>query len=33
MLTIDRWKPIMVFKDPDVEHRIDGLRKARLPES
>ena len=32
--TIERWKRIGVFKDPkDVEHRIDGMRKAGLPEA
>jgi adenylate cyclase len=32
--TIERWKRIGVFKDPkDVEHRIDGMRKAGLPET
>jgi adenylate cyclase len=32
--TIESWKRLMVFKDPkDAEHRIDGLRKAGLPES
>ena len=32
--TIEIWKRFTIFKDPkDVEHRIDGLRKAGLPES
>ena len=32
--TIERWKPLCVFKAPkDAEHRIDGLRKAGLPET
>jgi adenylate cyclase len=32
--TIQRHKRIMVHKDPkDVQHRLDGLRKAGLPES
>src|SRR5260221_408884 len=32
--TIERWKRLAVYKDPkDVEHRIDGLRKAGLPET
>jgi adenylate cyclase len=32
--TIESWQRLAVFKDPkDVEHRIDGLRKAGLPES
>jgi len=31
--TIERYKRIFVYKDPkDAEHRIDGLRKAGLPE-
>ena len=31
--TIESWKRILVYKDPkDLEHRIDGLRKAGLPE-
>jgi adenylate cyclase len=31
--TIERWNILNVFKDPwDAEHRIDGLRKAGLPE-
>ena len=31
--TIERWKRLAVDKDPkDVEHRLDGLRKAGLPE-
>jgi adenylate cyclase len=32
--TIEQWKRAMPYKDPkDAEHRIDGLRKAGLPES
>jgi len=32
--TIDSWKRLAVHKDPkDAEHRLDGLRKAGLPES
>jgi adenylate cyclase len=32
--TIEGWKRLAVYKDPkDVEHRIDGLRKAGLPEA
>jgi adenylate cyclase len=32
--TIESWKRLMVFKDPqDAEQRIDGLRKAGLPET
>ena len=33
--TIESWKPILLlYKDPeDLQHRIDGLRKAGLPES
>jgi adenylate cyclase len=31
--TIERWKPLAVYKNPkDAEHRIDGLRRAGLPE-
>ncbi len=31
--TIESYKRLAVFKDPkDVEHRLDGLRKAGLPE-
>src|SRR5215470_8574693 len=31
--TIESWKRLAVYKDPkDVEHHIDGLRKAGLPE-
>jgi adenylate cyclase len=31
--TIERYKRLAVFKDPkDVEHRLDGLRNAGLPE-
>jgi adenylate cyclase len=32
--TIERWKRLAVHKNPkDAEHRIDGLRKAGLPEA
>jgi hypothetical protein len=32
--TIERIKPLIVYKNPDdTEHRIDGMRKAGLPES
>jgi len=32
--TIEGFKRLVVFKDPaDVEHRLDGLRKAGLPET
>jgi tetratricopeptide (TPR) repeat protein len=32
--TIERFKPLAVYKNPkDFEHRIDGLRKAGLPET
>jgi len=32
--TIERVKPLAVFEKPkDVEHRLDGMRKAGLPES
>jgi len=32
--TIESWKRVLVYKDPkDVEHRLDGMRKAGLPES
>jgi adenylate cyclase len=32
--TIESYKRIVVYKDPkDTEHRLDGLRKAGLPES
>jgi adenylate cyclase len=32
--TIETWSRLAVYKDPkDLEHRIDGLRKAGLPES
>jgi adenylate cyclase len=32
--TIESYKRLAVHKDPeDVEHRLDGLRKAGLPES
>ena len=32
--TIQSYKRIVVFKDPkDTEHRLDGLRKAGLPET
>jgi adenylate cyclase len=31
--TIEGWKRLAVFKDPkDLDHNIDGLRKAGLPE-
>jgi adenylate cyclase len=31
--TIESWKRLLVYKDPkDAEHRIDGARKAGLPE-
>jgi adenylate cyclase len=31
--TIESWKRIAVYKDPrDAEHRLDGMRKAGLPE-
>jgi tetratricopeptide (TPR) repeat protein len=31
--TIESWKRLAVYKDPkDVEHHIDGLRKAGLPQ-
>jgi adenylate cyclase len=31
--TIEGYKPLMAYKDPkDLAHRIDGLRKAGLPE-
>jgi adenylate cyclase len=31
--TIESWKRIAIFKDPkDLEHYVDGLRKAGLPE-
>jgi adenylate cyclase len=31
--TIQRYKRLLVFKHPeDAEHRVDGLRKAGLPE-
>jgi hypothetical protein len=30
---IEQYKQILVYKDPkDTEHRLDGLRKAGLPE-
>jgi adenylate cyclase len=33
VFTIEGYKRLMVFKDPkDAEHRLDGLRKAGLPE-
>ena len=33
-LTIESWKRVVVYKDPnDLEHRVDGLRKAGLPEA
>ena len=32
--TIESWKRLAVYKDPkDAEHRLDGMRKAGLPES
>jgi adenylate cyclase len=32
--TIESWKRLLVYKDPkDVEHRLDGMRKAGLPEA
>jgi len=32
--TIERYKRLVVHKDPkDAEHRLDGLRKAGLPEN
>ena len=32
--TIEGWKRLLVFKDPnDVDHHVDGLRKAGLPET
>jgi adenylate cyclase len=32
--TIDRYKRLAVHKDPkDVEHRLEGLRKAWLPKT
>ena len=32
--TIESWKRLAPYKDPkDTEHRLDGLRKAGLPES
>jgi len=32
--TIERYKRLLVYKDPkDAEHRLDGLRKAGLPEA
>ena len=32
--TIERHKRVWVHKDPkDLEHRLDGLRKAGLPEA
>jgi hypothetical protein len=32
-LTIESYKRVAPHKDPkDVEHRLDGLRKAGLPE-
>jgi hypothetical protein len=31
--TIESWKRLAVYKVPeDAEHRIDGMRKAGLPE-
>ena len=32
--TIESYKRLLVFKNPkDVEHRVDGMRKAGLPEN
>jgi adenylate cyclase len=32
--TIEGYKAVLCYKDPkDVEHRLDGLRKAGLPEA
>jgi hypothetical protein len=32
--TIHGYKPILLYKDPkDVEHRLDGMRKAGPPET
>jgi adenylate cyclase len=32
--TIEGYKRLLVYKDPkDAEHRLDGMRKAGLPES
>jgi adenylate cyclase len=32
--TIESWKRLAVYKDPkDAEHRLDGMRKAGLPET
>jgi adenylate cyclase len=32
--TIEGYKRLLVFKDPkDLEHRLDGMRKAGLPET
>jgi hypothetical protein len=32
--TIEGYKRLLVHKDPaDAEHRIDGMRKAGLPET
>jgi tetratricopeptide (TPR) repeat protein len=32
--TIESWKRLAVFKDlQEVEHRLDGMRKAGLPEA
>jgi len=32
--TIERYKRLLVYKDPkDTAHRLDGLRKAGLPET
>jgi adenylate cyclase len=34
VFTIESWKCLAVYRDPkDAEHRIDGLRKAGLPET
>jgi adenylate cyclase len=33
-LTIEKSKPLAVYRNPeDLEHNIDGLRKAGLPET
>jgi len=32
--TIEQWKSFVVYKYPkDIEHRVEGMRKAGLPES
>jgi hypothetical protein len=34
VFTIEQWKRFVVYKYPeDVEHRVEGMRKAGLPES